>query len=160
MRELIEMQIAYEDELTEHWAEILSQVDGEKKSRANLIFESFHRKFHANFLSSSCIVLSIIFKIFRQNQKLFIIEINKMQDRVSKLEDDNSEFVEKLKKAGEENHAKTFELDEAKKEISLLRTEQKEHQNNSDMQKKYEKLKVISKSLLGVDIKDEILSEV
>ena len=66
-----------------------------------------------------------------------------MQDRVSQLEDDNSEFVEKLKKAGEENHAKSFELDEAKKEISFLRTEQKEHQNNSDMQKKYEKLKVI-----------------
>ena len=67
-----------------------------------------------------------------------------MQDRVSQLEDDNSEFVEKLKKAAEENNSKTFELDEAKKEISFLRTEQKEHQNNSDMQKKYEKLKVIS----------------
>ena len=150
MRELIEMQIAYEDELTEHWAEILSQVDGEKKSRANLIFDSFHQKFHANFLSSLCIVLSIIFEtilffiIFLTESKSFFVEINKMQDRVSQLEDDNSEFVEKLKKAAEENNSKTFELDEAKKEISFLRTEQKEHQNNSDMQKKYEKLKVIS----------------
>ena len=62
MRELIEMQIAYEDELTEHWAEILSQVDGEKKSRANLIFESFHQKFHTNYLQTRFILLSIIFE--------------------------------------------------------------------------------------------------
>ena len=41
MRELIEMQIAYEDELSEHWAEILGQVDGERKRRANLV-SSFH----------------------------------------------------------------------------------------------------------------------
>lgn len=43
LKELIELQIGYEDELSEHWAEILRQVDGEDSSMSQIFnHQSFY----------------------------------------------------------------------------------------------------------------------
>ena len=50
LKELIELQIGYEDELSEHWAEILKQVEGENTSRRQSDF---------SILSESLLISSI-----------------------------------------------------------------------------------------------------
>ena len=74
-----------------------------------------------------------------------------MQEKVDHLENDNAQFVEKLKLAGEQNEVKNLEIEEFKKQVELLQNDKTEQKNASECQKKYEKLKV-SKTLPEVGI--------